>query len=191
MGAACGSWWSGPLDARGIPLALQIDGSPNGLLVLGIEGNEYHTRWVSSSDPTDFQMRVTFDVAPHDVTTALPDSLAGPTLSGAVARSALPSARAVVNFFGGGPRSRLTMAIDGGEWRPLDSVLRTDPYVEALYARHREDILEWIVARKTTHIWQALLPPDLESGPHTLTVRAIDEYGRTHLATSVLEVVGD
>lgn len=47
LAAVSGSWWSGPFDPRGIPMALQSDGSPNGFHILSVDGGRYTTprRW--------------------------------------------------------------------------------------------------------------------------------------------------
>jgi hypothetical protein len=41
---------------------------------------------------------------------------------------------------------------------------------------------------ESSHLWQAALPRDLGAGTHRITVRAVDEYGRNHLASMVLAV---
>ena len=45
---------------------------------------------------------------------------------------------------------------------------------------------DWVAATASSHLWQAALPAGL--GAHVLLMRARDEYGREHLARSVLEV---
>ena len=46
LAAVSGSWWSGPFDERGIPIALQSDGAPNGFHILAIDGANYTTTLV-------------------------------------------------------------------------------------------------------------------------------------------------
>ncbi len=60
-----GSWWSGPLDSRGIACADSRDGSPNGYHVLSVDGAAYQTRFVPASAPADRQMRIMVEGAFH------------------------------------------------------------------------------------------------------------------------------
>jgi hypothetical protein len=46
----------------------------------------------------------------------------------------------------------------------------------------------WVAATPCAHLWQAALPAGLDPGAHVLVVHARDEYGREHLARTVLEV---
>src|SRR5262249_55538773 len=62
--AACGSWWSGPCDHRGIPFADSTDGTPNGFHVLSVAGHRYATRFVPAVTKTPAQLRVMVD-GPH------------------------------------------------------------------------------------------------------------------------------
>jgi hypothetical protein len=41
--AACGSWWSGPPDVSGVPIADSRDGTLKGFHVLSVDGNRYTT----------------------------------------------------------------------------------------------------------------------------------------------------
>lgn len=45
-------------------------------------------------------------------------------------------------------------------------------------------------AQPSSHLFVADLPDDLGPGTYTVTVRAVDEFGRTHHAHRVLEVLG-
>lgn len=38
LSTVSGSWWSGPMDARGIPVSMQTDGAPNGYYLLEVDG---------------------------------------------------------------------------------------------------------------------------------------------------------
>ena len=192
VGAACGAWWSGPLDDRGIPVSTQRDGSPNGVLLLEIEGTDYRTRWLSASEPVSHQMRLSLDSSPHRLSRGvLRDHGPGQMLRGPVARTALASTRLVVNFFAGGPRSTLRWSLDGGDWMELTPVRRTDPHVEELYSRHADTLPSWVEPAPTTHIWQAVLPRDLAGGTHDVQVRATDEFGEEHRGSMILEIVQD
>ncbi len=43
---ACGSWWSGAPDERGIPHSLMACGAPNGHSVIEFDGQEYRLEFV-------------------------------------------------------------------------------------------------------------------------------------------------
>ncbi len=65
LAAVSGSWWSGPFDARGIPMALQSDGAPNGFHMLSVDGAGYTTTLVPAHDPARGQMRLVLDSQVH------------------------------------------------------------------------------------------------------------------------------
>nr|WP_294522049.1 calcineurin-like phosphoesterase family protein [uncultured Rhodopila sp.] len=191
LAAVSGSWWSGPFDARGIPMALQSDGAPNGFHVLSVDGAAYTTTLVAAHDPARGQMRLVLDSQVHgsdkEVFSEYPP---GALLTGPVSADRLGSSRLVVNVFDGGPRSKVEVSIAGSPWKALSKVERLDPFVVEVYERHRASKKFWVEAGKSTHIWQTKLPAALEPGTHRVSVRATDEYGRTHNGSMVLEVTG-
>jgi hypothetical protein len=191
LAAVSGSWWSGPFDARGIPMALQSDGSPNGFHVLSVDGSGYTTTLVPAHDPARGQMRLMLDSQVHgsdkEVFGEYP---AGALLTGPIAADRLGSSRLVVNVFDGGPRSKVEASIAGSPWQKLAKVERLDPFVVEVYERHRAAKKFWVEAGKSSHIWQTKLPATLEPGTHRVAVRATDEYGRTRNGSMVLEVTG-
>jgi hypothetical protein len=191
LAAVSGSWWSGPFDARGIPMALQSDGSPNGFHVLSVDGAGYTTTLVPAHDPARGQMRLMLDSQVHgsdkEVFGEYPP---GALLTGPVSADRLGSTRLVVNVFDGGPRSKVEVSIAGSPWKTLPKVERLDPFVVEVYERHRASKKFWVEAGKSTHIWQTKLPATLEPGTHRVAVRATDEYGRTQNGSMVLEVTG-
>lgn len=189
LAAVSGSWWSGPFDARGIPMALQTDGTPNGYHVLSVDGARYTTTFIPAHDPARGQMRLVLDSQVHGSgREVMRDYRTGALLSGPVAADRLGSTRLVVNLFDGGPRSKVEVSVAGGPALPLAKVERLDPFVVEVYARNAETKKPWVEAGKSSHIWQATLPATLTPGTHRLLARATDEYGRAHEASMVLEV---
>lgn len=175
LSAASGSWWSGPFDARGIPVAIQSDGAPNGLHLLSIDGNRTSTTLIPAHDPAIEQIRLGVDNQGHH--------------RGAIARAALASSFIMANLFDGGPRSSVEIAIGAGKFVAMQKTERVDPYVVDLYARNQDTKKRWVQPGKSSHLWQARLPGDLGVGSHAVQVRGRDEFGRAHAAAMVLEVV--
>lgn len=189
LAAVSGSWWSGPFDARGIPVALESDGSPNGFHVLSVDGAAYTTTLVPAHDPARGQMRLALDSQVHgDGPEVMHEYPAGVLLSGPIAAYRLASTRLVVNLFDGGPRSKVQVSLAGGTPHDMQKVERLDPFVVEVYTRNADSKKPWVQAGKSSHIWQTALPANLEPGTHRVTVRATDEYGRAHTASMVLEV---
>ena len=191
LAAVSGSWWSGPFDARGIPMALQSDGAPNGFHILAVDGATYTTTLVPAHDPARGQMRVMLDSQVHGSDKELFNEYPiGALLTGPIAADRLGSARLVVNVFDGGPRSKVEVSIAGSPHKALAKVERLDPFVVEVYERNRASKKSWVEAGKSSHIWQTNLPATLEPGTHRVAVRATDEYGRAHAGSMVLEVTG-
>ena len=190
LSAASGSWWSGPLDPRGIPTAWQRDGAPNGYYLLHVDGTDARVEFRAAGKAATDQMRIVLDSAYHG---ALENNLLyyrpGELLNAPVDQEQLYSTEVLVNLFDGGPNSRLTLRIDGGEPFPMQPVVRLDPFIEELYARYRTLVKTWVDAQPSHHLWSAPLPADLSPGPHHLEVLAVDEYGSHHQGQRVIEVI--
>jgi hypothetical protein len=186
-----GSWWSGPLDERGVPVAEQRDGTPNGYHVLEVDGVELKVRYKAAGKPVDYQMRVMFDVAHHgpggDISR---DYRPGELLDGRLTVDEVPAADVYVNLFDGGPRS--TVEVSVGDRAPLtmERVFRVDPSTDELFRQNTATIKPWVEAQPSSHLFVADLPDDLRPGTYTVTVRAVDEFGRVHHAHRVLEILG-
>lgn len=201
--AACGSWWSGRPDQRGIPCADSSDGTPNGFHTLSVSGNRYHTRFIPAASKAPAQLRVLIDGPHRHADRAVPSGQSGnrpsDRLGLAVPLDALPAARVLVNVFDGGPRTRVTVEVAGpapaiaaaGSERALPAhmtpLAARDPLIAELFQGDTPR-KSWVEATPSSHLWHAPLPRDLGPGVHVLLVRARDEYGREHLARTLLEV---
>lgn len=189
LAAVSGSWWSGPLDERGIPIALQTDGAPNGFHVLAVDGRRYTTTLVPARDPNRSMIRVVLDSQLHgDAPEVIGEYAVGALLAGPIDMEALGSTRVVANFFPGGPRSVVEMAVGRRSFVAMTRVERTDPFVVEVYARNGATKKSWVKPEKSSHVWQGGLPEGLGRGTHRVRVRGTDEYGRVHVAGMVLEV---
>jgi 3',5'-cyclic AMP phosphodiesterase CpdA len=187
--AVSGSWWSGPYDHRGIAVADSRDGSPNGFHILSIDGAEYSTRFQPASEPGSRQMRIMVDSAFHrDRKELYAEFRMGELLGSPIPQDSAFATNLMVNFFDGGPRTLIEYRI--GERAPvqMQRVPRPDPFVEEVYARNEATKKPWVKAERSSHIFTARLPGDLEPGTHRIAVRAVDEYGREHRDHLVLEL---
>lgn len=187
LSAVSGSWWSGPFDVRGIPVALAADGAPNGCHVLSIDGNQATMQLIPAHYPARGQMRIMVETQNH---ASAPEVLrtyrVGALLGGPIPREATDAANLLVNLFDGGPRSTVSFSVAGGG-HAMERVARLDPFVQEVYARNADTKKPWVKPEPSSHIWQARLPA-LPAGTHRIAVTAHDEYGRAHEASLLLEV---
>jgi len=167
VGAACGAFWSGVVDANGIPHATMADGTPKGYATLEIgPGGEYALAWHPVGLPTD----------DPGVTTAM--RLHAPKV---LRQGAYPSVGVYANVFMGMDDSRVEYRIDDGNWQPMRKVLRPDPWLlaenvlddAAPTLRSRDRAAD---AFNSSHLWHGPLPTSLVVGEHAIEVRAFDRW---------------
>jgi hypothetical protein len=190
MTALSGSWWSGPYDHRGIAVADSPDGNPNGFHVLSIDGNRYTTRFRSAKEPETRQLRIVIDSKPRRERAAIDEFGMGLLFGSPISRDMVCTTDVIVNVFDGGPRTTVEYRIDGFEPVAMRHEIRTDPFIQEVFARNQATKKPWAEVATCSHIWTARLPADLEAGTHCIMVRAIDEYGREHHDRLCLEVIG-
>jgi hypothetical protein len=189
LATVSGSWWSGPFDERGVAVAEQWDGTPNGYHVLSVDGTDLSVRYQAAGESSDYQMRIIFDVAHHGLRAdGLRDFRMGELTDGRMSADEVAAAEIIVNLFDGGPRSTAAFAINDGEFLPMQRVFRADPHTNELMIRNRDTTKSWVTAIPSSHLFSADLPDPLEAGTYTVTVRAVDEFGRTHHGHRVLEI---
>ncbi len=189
LAAASGSWWSGPFDVRGIPVALQTDGTPNGFHVLSVRGDRYSTRLIPAHDPARGAMRIMLDSQVHaNGPEVLGEGPVGALLTGPLLRDQVRSTRVVVNLFDGGERSACTLQI-GSRAIEMRRLTRNDPHVEEVFSRNAATKKPWVQAGKSSHIWQVPLFPELDVGTHRFVVRAVGESGVESEASMIVEIV--
>jgi hypothetical protein len=169
---ACGSWWRGAPDERGIPHATMSDGAPNGYTILTFDGNGYEMEFRAAGRPAEAQMHIW-----------TPEPMPA---------SATGSAEVVVNVWGGSERSTVQMRIGEGPWTELERRSMPDPYFEAIKALEQSDNpprgLRLPKAQNSTHIWAGTLPEGLPVGAHLLEVRSTDMFGKTHEGRRIVRV---
>ena len=183
--AASGSWWSGPKDRRGVPMADSVDGTPNGFHVLSVDGNRYSTRLVPAAEKASGQMRIVIN---GPASSRQRGSVAPP--GSTIAVDALAQCEIVVNVFDGGPKTTVSCEVAGRDLGvvAMQRVAAPDPLMVRLFVEHAPACKSWVQAVESTHIWKAPVPSGLRPGTYRVTARARDEYGRPHTAHTVLEV---
>jgi hypothetical protein len=113
---ACGNWWGGELDERGIPHATMSDGGPNGWSYLNIDGSDYTIDYRAARRPADYQMDIN---APDEVD-----------------RAALENTTIEANVFAGSKQSTVKMKLgESGEWIDMELVSKKPHFWSAQLPR--------------------------------------------------------
>lgn len=167
--AACGTWWRGPKNEKGIPIATQMDGVPNGYHIVEFEGNTYRERYKAADGDPDFQMRIEIPSAHPTASELREDNLI------------------LVNLFNGSERSKVRFQVDGGAWHEMQQQdAQISPYYESLYENYDGP---WSSPNPTNHIWTAPFPElDKAEGIHKITVWTEDMYGQEFTQSKIIEV---
>ncbi len=162
-GATCGSWWTGPNDEEGIPLATCTDGSPKGYFLIEFEGADYNYKFIPLNQKDEFQIRLTLTE----------DSLAQKVL--------------VANWFIGKPHEQVSLRIDNGEFFKMINYTGKDPFMQSsIHQRINKDGWTPGVA-ECKHLWKTFLPESLECGVHRIEVKAISEDQKEFTAFKIIE----
>jgi hypothetical protein len=161
---ACGSWWQGRPDDRGVPIATMRDGAPNGFSVLDFNRNQYSIEYRAAGYPTTKQMGISIpDVIDH---------------------TNAEYTDVVVNIFGGSSKSTVDMKFgENGAWRPMRRVLMLDPEYVKLFERDKSLQAPYIPLpnpEKSPHIWKLALPSGIKRGTQLLQIRTRDMFGHVY-----------
>lgn len=188
-GAASGGWWSGPPDERGIPLAYQRDGAPNGYVVIELAGSDFAPRYKAAGLPLHKQMHVSL-LNRWDL--QLP--------ANTVTSGELGHAQLAVNIWVGSIQTEVTCQFDNGvETAGVRNRLARDPFaverqeaVDAWMLEHRswQNLFpppirakigpeNWMQTYTSWHLWTCAMPDQLAPGAHRVSVVAHDAFGQT------------
>lgn len=120
-------------------------------------------------------------------------------LSPVLSLEQLAGVKVVVNVFDGGPRTKVSCEVIGGDGTkradarlPL-AMQRTsvcDPFTVETFCRHKSELKPWVEPSVASHIWKAAFPRSLCTGSYRLLVTVDDEYGHRFSGNMLLEVVG-
>lgn len=162
VGAACGAFWSGVKDVRGIPDTRMADGTPNGYATLTVQPEgRYTLRWhVAGADDDP------------------PFALHAPQV---LRRGAWPGFGVYANVWMGDAETRVEYRVGDGEWQRMQQVSRADPGLLAINADDdRAPALRAYdrapEAIPSPHLWRGVLPTDLPAGEHPIQVRVFDRW---------------
>ena len=183
LGEVRGSGWTrGPRDFRGVRDAMMQDGNPNGFYVLKFNNVELTPEFIpfpSSSDGTG-RLRIMLD-----------PPMALSEING-IHRGVLQTGtKLIVNLFDGGVRDSVRASIDGGEEVLMAYKVRVDPFIEKLYEEFRDTDDAYPTPDRSSHIWELVIPDNLNIGLHHIIVRSTDEFGQSQRGTFTFELDGN
>lgn len=163
-GTTSGDWYSGRLNAEGVPASTMRDGTPKGYAFLNINNNQYTIDYKVAGKANDYQM-----------------ALFAPKV---IKKGQNSSSAIYANFFMGTKGDKVEYSVDGGAYKPMNYIEDYDPsYLDILHLfDHTENVLRGkrpSNAQACTHLWTVKTPFKLNAGKHTVTVRATDRYGKT------------
>lgn len=162
VGAACGGYWSGVPDERGIPDARMADGTPNGYARVAFAPQAYRMHWVATGMPE--AQRAMLLSAPR-----------------VLRRGAYPAFGVHANVYMGTDDTRVEYRIDDGAWAPMRRLDVPDPALVALnvlddLSATLRSFDRSVSADVSRHLWRGTLPTDLASGDHRIEVRAFTRW---------------
>jgi hypothetical protein len=173
VAAACGSFWGGPPDASGIPIATMSDGTPHGYGILTVAGPAARLDYRAARHPADDQigLHVPMAVKPR---------------TGYVSYYA--------NVFNGHDGWKVESRVDDLAWNAMRRVIDWDPAYAKLYLDQDTQTAPLATPRLPDpvvcyHLWRSYLPADLMVGPHVIEVRATDPAGQMFTAHQLVNVV--
>lgn len=180
--AACGSWWSGPRNQSGVPVAISRDGSPKGFHILSVDGNSYRTRFVAADAYEPPQLRLLVAQRSHETSNW--------QIGCQVCCNDLPIARVFVDVFDARPTTRVQLEIDGTHSCRLDMerTFVSNPLVEDFFNQYRHLCRPWVEAAPSSHLWSINLPQTLPPGIHKVTARVFADHGQEIAEHLLLEI---
>lgn len=164
VGTTCGDWYSGVLNAKGLPTSTMRDGTPQGYAVINIKGNKYTLDYKVAGQPDNYQLSIyNPKVVPYK----------GRWITSGI----------YVNFFMGSNNDTVEYRVDEGTWTKMDKIEDYDP----AYYHYMQDWDYWDEVKPVRrpsnaqicrHLWRANIPSNLTIGEHRIEVRATDMFGR-------------
>lgn len=167
---ASGSWFRGPKDEDGLPLATMACGAPNGYTLIHFNGAEYRSEFRAARAPADHQMRLS------------------------VTETGRGGHLLMANVFNGAAGDAVQYRVipwgadaDQISWRSMQHTRMPDPVYNQLWQAHSQIPSEYRDERPlprpqmSSHIWTAPINGPLPAGTHIVEVRHTDLYGVTRI----------
>ncbi len=156
VGATCGNWWRGEKNTDGIPSALMQCGTPRGYFVIDFDDSKYNFRFKGVNLDATKQMTLTTD-----------------------------SNRMVVNVFGGGDSTTVSIKINDGEWIKMNRTKEVDPTVLKIVELNHTKVYPTqgntanpLRKRYSSHLWEVTRPQISKSPkPSVVLIKAQDRFG--------------
>ncbi|ACU02660.1 calcineurin-like phosphoesterase C-terminal domain-containing protein [Pedobacter heparinus] len=170
IGTASGDFYSGLSDKNGTPVSTMRDGTPKGYGFIHFKGNQYIIDYKVAGEGATTQMRIT-----------APEKLKKDTDT---------AAYVYVNFYTGAKNDILQYRIDDGSWMPLQHTFEFDPFYIAEVATWKSITDKTKKARrpsnpaKSTHLWKGPISTRLQTGRHSIEVKATDMFNRSFIQKS-------
>lgn len=169
IGAACGGWWTGPIDERGLPVSTSVDGSPNGYYRFTFDGNKYKYEFIPADHRSDFQVRITLS-------------------SDNLQNGRLNEVYASVNVFTATPKATVKVAFDNAEPIIAENYTSKDLFIANTY-NQRYNYDNWRPKQEVTdHLWKIKIPENLSAGCHSIKVEATDVNGQIYTGYKLFEI---
>ena len=208
-GAVSGDWYSGGLNADGLPYSFTQDASEPGVLTLEFDGASRSERYTVRGESDDHQLLLGVnspqwrdwaqkaqDWQDADKVGTAPEAIServvtrddlkqGQTWLTSSFLAGTSDARVEVSFDGKSPKQSEHTQPGRGEalakgWE------YTDPYTASQNLRTSGN-----VGQSSSHLWRTEIPSDLDLGTHTAEVTGTDRYGRDFTETIRFTVVED
>ncbi|MGO2859836.1 MAG: calcineurin-like phosphoesterase C-terminal domain-containing protein [Brevibacterium sp.] len=208
-GAVSGDWYSGGLNADGLPYSFTSDGSEPGILTLQFDGASRSERYTVRNESDDHQLLLGVnspewrdwaqkaqDWQDADKKGEAPEAISEKV----VTRDDLKQGDTWLtsSFLAGTSDARVEVSFDGkspsqaehtqpGKGEALNKGWEyTDPYTASQNLRTSGS-----VGQTSSHLWRTPIPAGLDLGTHSAEVTGTDRYGREFTETVRFTVVED
>jgi 3',5'-cyclic AMP phosphodiesterase CpdA len=154
-GATCGNWWRGEKDAKGVPDARMLCGSPRGYFVINIKNNSYSFQFKAVDQDAKKQMHI-----------------------------AVRAGVLLANVFGAADSTSVMVQINDGEWGQMRKSKSIDPFVSDIIEKNNQKIYPTLGStanplrkRASGHLWEFPLQNVNGDSIKVIRIKAEDNYG--------------
>ena len=162
VGAACGSWWCGPMDERNLPVATCMDGSPNGYYRFSFSDNTYDYHFIPANQRFDFQMRITLEESSNTL---------------------------YANVFTATKEAVVSVSVNKGKPLLMKNICASDPFINQTYNK-RFNFDNWTPKKTVTnHLWSIDISQlKLMKGINRIDISAQDVDGKQYKGCKLVTI---